>query len=325
MRIWTLALMLLCPLVFAGPKDILVIESYHAEYPWDKSYLEGIREGLGEEYTIHTFEMDTKRLPKDRFAERAQLAMDKVAEVQPVLIILGDDNALTYLGPKLKDTNTPVVFLGINSDVKELFNTGYNNFTGVLERPLFKKAILNVRKIVKPRPRKVLILFDSGTTSATAVNEVFKDETSIKVSAVTADVKTIGNINQWKDVVGKAKSHGYQAIILGLYHTLTDDQANHVASNEVLSWTAKNSPLPLFAFWDFAVGKGKALGGLVLFGKEQGLMAARLSKLVLSGVRPTSIKPIVSENGRYMYSQAEINRWKFKIPNIIRYQAEIVD
>jgi len=325
MRKWLLVLLMLSPAVFAGPNDILVIQSYHAEYSWDKSYLEGIREGLGAKYTIHTFEMDTKRLPKDTFEERAKLAMEYYRKIKPALVILGDDNALNYLGPKFKNSKTPVVFLGINGDVTEVMDSGFTNITGVLERPLFKKAILNVRKIVKPRPRKVLILFDSGSTSATAVDGAFQGNTSLKVSSVTADVKTIGNIDEWKKIVKNAKAEGYQAILLGLYHTLTDADGNHVDSNVVLSWTAKSSPLPLFAFWDFAVGKGKALGGLVLFGKEQGLMAARLANLVLSGVQPASIKPVVSENGRYMYSQSEIDRWRYKIPNIIRYQSDIVE
>jgi hypothetical protein len=325
MHKWMLALLVTCPLVFAGQNDILVIESYHADYSWDKSYLEGIREGLGEKYQIHTFEMDTKRLPKETFEQRAELAMEAYHNVDPALVILGDDNAFSYLAPRLKNGKTPVVFLGVNANVNDLLNTGYTNVTGVLERPLFKKAILNVRKIVKPRPRKVLILFDSGKTSATAVEEEFQGKSSIQVSAVTADVKTIGNINEWKNTIKFAKADGYEAVLLGLYHTLTDDDGKHIDSNEVLTWTAENSPLPLFAFWDFSVGKGKALGGLVLFGKEQGLMAARLTDLVLSGVRPTSIKPIVSENGRYMYSQAEIDRWKFTIPNIIRYRADIVE
>ena len=325
MRNWMLVLLMLSPVVLAGPNDILVIQSYHAEYSWDKSYLKGIREGLGDKYNIHTFEMDTKRLPRETFEKRADMAFNEYKKINPALVILGDDNALNYIGPKLKNGETPVVFLGINSDVTELMNSGYTNITGVIERPLFEKAILNVRKIVKPRPRKVLILFDSGSTSATAVDFAFHGSSSLKVSSVTADVRTIGNLNEWKKVVGNAKADGYQAILLGLYHTLTDDEGKHIDSNEVLSWTAESSPLPLFAFWDFAVGEGKAIGGLVLFGEEQGRMAANLSRMVLDGVRPSSIKPVSSENGRYMYSQSEIDRWQYKIPNFIRYQSEMVE
>ncbi len=71
-----------------------------------------------------------------------------------------------------------------------------------------------------------------------------------------------------------AKKEGYGAIILGLYHTLVDDRGRHVDDEQVARWTSKHSPVPVFGFWDFSVGKGLAMGGLTLDSEPQGREAA---------------------------------------------------
>ncbi len=47
--------------LFAQRETILVIESYHGEYPWDQSYKEGLREVLASKYDLVFFEMNTKQ------------------------------------------------------------------------------------------------------------------------------------------------------------------------------------------------------------------------------------------------------------------------
>ena len=72
-----------------------------------------------------------------------------------------------------------------------------------------------------------------------------------------------------EEAVLNAKKNGYEAIFIGLYHTLVDDDGKHVSEQTVLEWTSAHSPVPLFCFWEFSVGKGKAIGGLVLDGRDQ--------------------------------------------------------
>ena len=42
--------------------EILVIQSYHKEYAWDKAYVKALKEKLGIDHKLSFFEMDTKRL-----------------------------------------------------------------------------------------------------------------------------------------------------------------------------------------------------------------------------------------------------------------------
>jgi ABC-type sugar transport system substrate-binding protein len=99
-----------------GKPHVLVIQSYHKEYPWDATYLEGIRKTLAAHATITTFEMDTKRLPKETFPERARLAFEAYQASKPDLVIVGDDNATKMLAAQISEAGTPVIFLGVNAN-----------------------------------------------------------------------------------------------------------------------------------------------------------------------------------------------------------------
>ncbi len=50
---------------------VLLIESYHSEFAWDKSYIRGIEKQLSDDVVLHKFQMDTKRLPKSEYEQSA--------------------------------------------------------------------------------------------------------------------------------------------------------------------------------------------------------------------------------------------------------------
>lgn len=307
--------------VLAQAKTILVIQSYHSEFPWDKSYKQGIREVMGSQYNIEFFEMDTKRLPKSLYQKRADLAWQKYMEVKPVLVILGDDNALKYLGSKFAQTKTRVVYLGINNNPRHYDMFGHPNITGVLERPLFKRSIRTLAKLIKIK--KALVLFDSGHTSSVVFKDVFSGKSSISLLNIQTDIKTIGNLDQWKQTIKDSAKNNYDVILIGLYQTITDSSGKHVGAGEIINWTSKNTPVPLFAFWDFAVGKEKAIGGYVLVGKEQGRLAAEIALKMLKNNKITKVPPVVAENGRLLFSKSQLKKWgldpEMKFDELIEY------
>ncbi|WP_164887246.1 ABC transporter substrate-binding protein [Hahella sp. KA22] len=306
-------------------ETILVIQSYHIGYPWDKSYIEGLESELGGKHKIERFEMNTKRIPKSQYQDKANEAWNYYNQVKPDLVILGDDNAMSYLGKKINDAGTPVVFLGVNGNPRELGIDKMEHVTGVLERPLFKRSISEIRRIMGGELGKALILFDSGNTSSTAVAEAFNGKMSSKAAGVTVDIKQVGTEQEWKDVILHSKDNGYNAVIIGLYQTLVDDEQKSVDAEEILAWTSANTPIPSFAFWDFSVGANKAIGGLVLFGKTQGEEAGKIALRILAGDKPNMINPMVGEKGRYLFSKSEVTRWKIQLPGDLLEKAEWVD
>ncbi len=301
--------------VFAQKETILLIESYHAEYPWDVSYKKGLQDTLGDKYNLVYFEMDTKRLPVSEYEKRAQMAWNEFKKVNPKLVILGDDNALKYLGPKFVTTTTPVVYLGINSNPRSYDMAGHKNITGVLERVLMKHSIVFINKLLPIK--KVLVLFDSGTTAQVVRDEIFHGKESVSISNIRVNIKLIDKYTVWEKTVLNAKKQGYDVILVGLYHTIKDDVGKHVDAEKIVEWTSENAPVPPFAFWDFAVGPRKTIGGYVLFGEEQGIKAGELSLKILSGESPANNYPSTVRSGRFLFSKSQLKKWGVTLPNDI--------
>lgn len=321
---WIIVILFSVPGVVFG-KNILVIESYHSEYKWDASYKKGIENILGKKHKIRYFQMDTKRVPKSEYEKRADLAWNEYLKTGPDLVILGDDNALKYLCARFGKTKTPVVFLGVNSNPR-LYNVREKkNITGVLERPLLKRSILYLKDILKPSPKKVLILFDSGTTSHILLEEQFNAKFSLTLGDVNVELKLIQRLETWKASVKNAKREGYNMMIVGLYHTIVDKNGTYVESESVLKWTDANSPIPMFGFWDFSVGVGKTIGGLVLFGREQGEEAGKLVEKIFQGENPGQIFPVTARKGKLLFSRSQLKKWGIQLPGSIASEAEFVE
>ncbi|MEH6471910.1 MAG: hypothetical protein V7752_11720 [Halopseudomonas sp.] len=293
--------------------SVLVIESYHASYQWDADYRRGINDILGDSAELHFFQMDTKRLPTSEHPLRADLAWQAYRDTQPDLVILGDDNALKHLGRRLADTDTPVIYLGVNNNPRNYFSKIPRNITGVLERPLLNRSIIYMREVMEGTLNKVLILFDDGTTAQALLEEQFQGKQQRTVGPVDVHIRLIGNIDDWREAVVSAEALEYDAIVVGLYHTLTEKNGAHVPAQEVITWSSSHTKVPLFAFWEFAVGHDMAIGGLVLDGYTQGKVAATIAADVLAGA-PLPRLPQSSDEGQFVFSQTQLDKWGITLP-----------
>jgi len=308
--------------LLAKKENILVIESYHAQYPWDKSYKEGLTEVLGDKYNLVFFEMNTKRIEKSQYEKMANLAWKRYLQLNPILVILGDDNALQYLGYRFVKTNTKVVYLGINNNPRNYSISGYKHISGILERPLLKRSLIHISKLTQVK--KVLLLFDSGTTSKVTVDELFLGKTSLNLRGIQVDIKLLDKFVRWQKVVNNSKKEKYDILIVGLYHTIKDRAYNHMKADDVLTWTSKNTPIPLFAVWDFSVGWDKAIGGYVLFGKEQGLEAGKMALKMLSHNKDSLIMPKTAKRGRFLFSTTQLKKWNLNPEGKIKAKIEYI-
>jgi hypothetical protein len=318
-----ICLFLFNSVAISGSRTILIIESYHTEYPWDKSYIQGIKENMPKDYVFHIFQMDTKRISESEYEKSAQKGWDFYLEKKPDLVFLGDDNALKFLGPRFAKEKTPVVFLGINKNPRTYGVTASANITGVLERPLLKRSIVEMNKLLKFK--RVMVLFDSGATSRIMLDETFYGQERMTILNIDIHLKRIGSWETWQKTVKEAKTNGYDAMIIGLYHTIVDKNNTHIDAERILNWTSKNTPIPPFAFWDFAVGPGKTIGGLTLFGKTQGQTAADMANKILNGTPPNKIQVIHGKKGKFLFSKSQLRKHNIRLPAEIALKATLID
>ncbi len=297
-------------------KSVLVIESYHAAFQWDADYSRAITDGLADTADLTFFQMDTKRRPLSEHAQRADLAWEAYLQLEPDLVILGDDNALKHLGQRFAATTTPVVYLGINNNPRHYFTSRPKNISGVLERPLLRRSIIHMLEIMQGSLNKVLILFDNSNTARTLLDEEFQGKTQRSIGPVEVHIRLIGDMIEWQDAITSAPTLGYDAIVVGLYHTITTANGEHVPEQNIITWSASNTSLPLFGYWKFAVGQDMTIGGFVLDGYTHGKQAATIALNVLNGA-PLSLIPQPSNEGQFVFSRAQLNRWRVVLPEAI--------
>ena len=299
--------------ITVNAQHILIIESYHADFRWDLEYKKGITDNIAGEHHFSYFQMDTKRLPANKHLLMADRAWDKYLSLKPDIVVLADDNALKLLGYRFKNTSTPVVYLGINNNPRNYQVYRAANITGVLERPLLKRSILYLKKLIRGVD-KVLVLFDDSASSKAAVDMEFKQGNVMRLRQVSVEVGMFSLYSHWQEKVLAAKKNGIGFIVVGLYQTIRDEKGNHVTAEQVINWTSKNSPVPVFGFWDFSIGENKATGGLVIEGYQQGYKAAQIINRIIAGRDIGKIRPQVANKGRYIFSRAEVEKHQLIIP-----------
>ena len=308
----------------AYPSTISIVHSYHKEYAWEQSLTSGLLDSLPKNATLDHLYLNTKRLPKTQHADQAEKILRQLEDKRPDLIILCDDNAARYLGPRLKNLPTPVVYVGLNRNPRDYGLFPANNMTGVLERPLIKRSLHSMCRLVNPDDTKVLILFDSESTSDAVLQEAFEGKTSLQLGKVQVEIRQFELVTEWQNALLEAASAGFDTVYIGLYHTLRTQSGEHVPDGEVIAWANAHATVPIFAFWDFAVGKGKTIGGHVLSGRDQGLVGGEIASQILAGTPPAAITPRSAKVGLYQFSIFELNRFGITLPQKIREQSVLL-
>ncbi|QKJ66533.1 hypothetical protein HQN60_07365 [Deefgea piscis] len=311
LRYVALLLFFIASAVMAYPL-VIVVESYHPENDWDKAYLNGLRSKLDGVAELDFIALDTKRLPTSAHLEQADLAFYEIQQKKPDLVVLGDDAALALLGPRLARMKMPVVFLGINADPAQYFGGKLpEHITGVIERPLYQQNFNLIRELL-PHAKRILVLLDQDRSA------YFLQTDIQRLKRNDIDVVLVNNYSLWQNKVMNANLQ-YDAIVLGTYQALIGADAKHVDADEVMAWTRAHSPVPIFGFWDFAISRKAAAGGMVLSGFEHGAMAGSMARSILKN--PQQSLPIRQSNhGHLMFSRTQASYWKIQIPNKLSKQ-----
>lgn len=321
------------PLPEPDRQRVLLLHSYHEEYIWLQNVNRGILQALKEEryfpeknITVESLYMDTKRkTDPDWKAVQAAKAIDKISTWNPHVVIASDDNAQAYVVKNLSGTATPFVFLGVNADptdygyIESLENPG-GNVTGCIERERFALSVKLLKQLV-PGIQKIAVICDDGPTGRPIMKRVQASAAGAGVSIVAAS--QTGQFREWKrfvlDVQDKA-----DALLVIVYHTLKDDNGEHVDPDKVLSWTISNNRLPDFGFWNWAV-EGGLLCSEAISGYQQGHYAGTVAAYVLAGQSPGEFSVQMPRRGEVCINRARAKSLGIPIPADLVKSATIYD
>lgn len=304
----------------ARPSSVCIVNSYSRQFSWTRDLDQALMDALKDKAAFTVFDMDTKNVPEERFAARAEAALAFCRQAEPDLFVLTDDNAMRLLGQRLVDAGERVLYLGVNDNPRTYLKDP-RTATGVMERPLFKRSILLARRVLGPDATRGLVLFDDSVTSKVLHKDEFEGLAQYNVSDLAMDYKATNSLEAWRDALLRARENGYSFVALGLHHTLRNLQGTHEDPDAAMDWARRNSSVPLFGFWDFDIGPGKTLGGVVLTGTSHGRIAAALARRLLDGEPTQTVEPVHDRQGVIMFSRTELRHWDITLPDLIRRKA----
>lgn len=274
-------------------KTVFIVQSYDPDFVWSQQIDQGIRDALyGSATDIRVYYMNTRlKNQPDWKIKAGELAKTKIAEEKPDIVIICDDDAQEYFGKDVE--GIPIVFCGVNQPPAR-YDYPRENVTGVLEIPFFEESIRYAESFF-PSIRRILFLGDQGITT----EGMLERARTVEFPGIeTVDTISVATFEEWKTVI--SQSTRYDAIFLTAYRVLADRVGSSVPTEEVGSWTAENSPIPVFALLDYMVEEG-ILGGVVQSPYRQGYQAGLLTlEILFKGAIPSSLPLSELKNGERM-------------------------
>jgi len=305
------------------PVKIVHVMSYSADWAWNQDQLRGFREGLGlPDVNIRVVELDAKRKDAAQLKAAAKEAIEMIETWQPDLVYTNDDVAQAEVSVKFINSKIPFVYSGVNKEHKDYGFDKAANMTGVLEREHFV-GTLNLFREIKPSPRlRLAIVLDDDPTWVGVAGRI-RAELAKRKDVEVVEWLQPKTFEEYKKnmlaLPGKVDAVG----LLGVFLFAKPD-GKFADYEEVLRWTAENSKLPDFSFWDTRVERG-TLVAMTVSGIEQGRLAGRMARRILvDKVSPASIPPEATAKGRPMISLARARKLGMSIDSKVLLNAEVL-
>jgi ABC-type uncharacterized transport system substrate-binding protein len=284
-----------------APFKILHVMSYHQTWEWNIEQFQGFKDGIGDlniEYKV--IELDTKRNSDPAaIAKLATLATTTIEQWQPDLLYTNDDNAQKYVAQHYVGTDLPIVFSAVNRDPLEYGFMGAANVTGVMEYEHIIPTI-NLLREIKGDIKRIAVIIDDDPTWRGVITRMRSSLKQLSDVEITSR-SLILTFDEYKKKIIELQDQVDAIALLGVFN-LKDNNGNDMDYEHVLKWTADNSRLPDFSFWESRVDSG-TLCAVAVSGYEQGYLAGEIARKILhDGIAPSSIKISPTLKGEPMIS-----------------------
>ncbi|SDU58463.1 ABC transporter substrate-binding protein [Desulfobacula phenolica] len=283
---------------------IMVLHSYDTSYSWTRNVDKGLRRELNKyhDYSILWHYMSTKKHKDRMWLQRAGIiARKKIKEWEPDVLIIIDNLAQELAGryyvnhPRIK-----IVFAGINGSIEPYGYDKAANVTGILEnRPChaFRELIAAIEKKKNAdnpehTEKKIRIRYLLDSSSSVLGDKRYIDQFDWNPLIYTGSF-IAENYAQWQEeVLSSADKTDY--VFITNYRQLSRSETDHelVPPKEVMTWSEKNSPVPIIGLNPFNVEDGCMLS-IGVSPYEQGETAGHMAEKILKkNITPAEI-PIV--------------------------------
>jgi len=312
-----------------GKRRIFVVSSYHKEYLWSQSTQAGLAAAMlrygylenedqarelaerdfveSDKAIIRKDWMDTKRKngPGDIALQTVRIT-EAIKEFEPDLVMLGDDNAANYIGNQLLDTETPVVFWGLNGlplkyGLVDSMDEPGHNVTGVWQAGYYKESLVLLQRLV-PDAKTFAILACDSVSSRPNVKRIQLLARRGDLPLELVDTVVTNSFEEFK-ARALELSKRVDAFFILNHDTLVDKDGKHVDMLTVGRWYLENIRKPEASHEDQFVREGMLLTANDS-GYNQSFTAFEMAYDILEqGLSPSRMRTRTPAKGPYMVNR----------------------
>jgi len=298
-----------------GVTKILILNSYHKEFPWTDNQTSAAKKVLEEgteHLELYVEYMDTKRIYNEEHLNLFYQAIRlKYSRVKLDGIITTDDNALRFVLRHYKELfdGIPVSFSGIN-DFHDALLKGRKEFTGLIE-VLDIKATIDLALELHPKTRKVFVVVDNtptGIGQRRVVADFARQYKNLEFEYFKGEDLSTAELRE------KLQRLPKDSIVL-LTVWLRDKDEVFLSAEEGGAIISAASNAPVYGIIDMYFRHG-IVGGKLLASRVHGNAAAKLMLRILDGEIPSGIPVQKHSINQYMFDYEQLARWGISIADL---------
>jgi signal transduction histidine kinase/CheY-like chemotaxis protein/ABC-type uncharacterized transport system substrate-binding protein len=290
--------------VKSGP-NVLFLSSYSPDWFEVAMQMKGLQDTLEETANLQYVFMDTKHISEAEASDAAYKTLNVLCKgTKFSVVIVGDDAALDfalkYRGAFFSDT--PVVFMGINSIEKARSALQQPLFTGTAEVfPL--KETLSMAVSLRPKADRVLTITD-GTASSDGyikqLEDIMRDFPSLTFENMDCSQLTRS------EIASRLASCGENSILLYMIMS-RDGEGNEYDVRQAVSFVSGAAKIPVFKADEAGIGDG-IFGGCVISYYQMGQQSGEMVNKILAGTAPEKIV-VKNSSTCYEFDYNQIQRF----------------
>ncbi|MDX2507608.1 MAG: ABC transporter substrate binding protein [Gammaproteobacteria bacterium] len=318
-------------------KRIFILHSYEIDHVCGRPQSMGVQRALlksgfgADDLLLKSYAMDTKKTNNtpDLIARQAEIALQKIQEFNPHVLITLDDNAFRAVALELVDSDIQIVFSGMNN-IPERYNETVqwlddiklpgHNITGVYEKIHFSTAV-KVQKSIQPEMKKIRIFSDNSPTGKALIRQVKLEIEQTPIPAIPDFFIT----DSWEEYQQKVLETNYSDVdtLYPIALRLIDKNGQTYTGSKILTWTSQNSIKPSIPL-NFAFVKLGLLGGAGVDFEAMGYQAGVIVAKILSGQDAANIPVEDAQRHALVFNITRAKALGIEIPTDILFAADEV-
>ncbi len=289
------------------PRRVLILNSYHPGYQWTDGETSGVLAALGgspKDIQVYVEYMGTKWASAPNYFQQLRDAYaTKFRKLRFDVIVATDDDALRFLldNREVVFGKIPTVFCGVNNlDPDQL--RGHELYTGVNEVADIRGG-LDLALRLHPFTRRVAVISDSSI-SGRKIRAQFERDAREYTSRLAFEYLGDGPVDA---VLQRVSGLPGDSLVFHLVY-FSDANGKIINNDETAALISRASHVPVYGAWDFSLGHG-IVGGKLLAGRDQGLLAGDMARRILAGAGVEDIPAVMSSPSRFMFDYEQLRRF----------------